>query len=478
MSFRINTNIQAMNSLRNLQGTGAEAATSMMRLSTGLRINGAGDDPAGLIVSESLRAQISGIDQAMKNNQDAMNYSKTAEGALDEVNRLLRDARSLAISSGNQATLTDQQKQANQQQLNSIVSSISRISSTTQYGSKKLLDGSSGTYAASTSGANVASIAFSGVFNGQAVTTNSVVTLSSVSAATKASVTGTRTFAAGTTTMSNAGSFTVNGVTFNVATTDTVNDVLAKINNASTQTGVTASWSANAGVTLTTSEYGSNQHVDLIDSNAILRAAAGTQSSTGADASADVTIDIDGAGTLATVSFTAGSGLVLRDKDGNSINLTVTGNSTAAGGAWGQVNVGQSIFQIGANAGQTTSLSLGNFAASNLGLGAVSGKDLSNLDLSSQSGADDALKVIDQAIKDISAARGKIGNFQRNVLDSNNRSLGVARENLAASESSIRDVDVAQEMTNFTKLQILQQSGMAMLAQANSAPQSVLSLLR
>ena len=134
MSFRINTNIQAMNSLRNLQGTGAEAANSMMRLSTGLRINGAGDDPAGLIVSESLRAQISGIDQAMKNNQDAMNYSKTAEGALDEVNRLLRDARSLAISSGNQATLTDQQKQANQQQLNSIVSSISRISSTTQYG--------------------------------------------------------------------------------------------------------------------------------------------------------------------------------------------------------------------------------------------------------------------------------------------------------------------------------------------------------
>lgn len=478
MSFRINTNIQAMNSLRNLQRTGTDAAKSMMRLSTGLRINGAGDDPAGLIVSENFRAQIAGLDQAMKNNQDAVNYSKTAEGALEEVNRLLRDARSLALSSGNQATLSDEQKQANQQQLNSIVSSITRIAQTTQYGSRKLLDGSAGTYAVSTSGTNVSNMSFSGVFNGNAITTNSTVTLSSVSAATKASVTGTRTFAAGTTTMSNAGSFTINGVSFNVSTTDTVNDVVARINNASSQTGVVASWSASAGVTLTTSEFGSNQRVDLIDSNAILRTAAGTQSAAGTNASADVTIDIDGAGTLATVTFDQGQGLILKDNYGNSISLTETGNATAAGGAWGQVVAGQSIFQIGANAGQTTSLSLGNFGASNLGIGAVSGLNLSNLSLMSQSGSDDALKVIDKAISDVTQIRGVIGNFQRNVIESNTRSLGIARENLAASESSIRDVDIAQEMTDFTKLQILQQSGMAMLAQANSAPQSVLSLLR
>lgn len=478
MSFRINTNVSAMNSLRNLQRTGTEAAFSMMRLSTGLRINGAGDDPAGLIVSESFRAQVAGIDQALKNNQDAVNYSKTAEGALDEVNRLLRDARSLALSSANQATMTDAQKQANQQQLNSIVSSITRIATNTQYGSRKLLDGSAGTYAVSTSGTNVSNMSFSGVFNGNAITTNSVVTLSSVSAATKASVTGTRTFAAGTTTMTNAGSFSINGVSFNVSTTDTVNDVLARINNASTQTGVVASWSAGTGVTLTSSQFGSDHRVDLIDSNAILRTASGSQSAAGTDASADVTIDIDGAGTLVTVAFDKGKGLALRDNYGNSISLTETGNATAAGGAWGQVVAGQSVFQIGANAGQTTSLSMGNFAAGSLGLGAVSGKNLGNLDLSSQSGADDALKVIDKAIADVSSARGTIGNFMRNVIESNSRALGVARENLTASESAIRDVDIAMEMTNFTKLQILQQSGMAMLAQANSAPQSVLALLR
>lgn len=476
--FRVNTNVSAMNALRNLGNTNATFAQSINKLSTGLRINAAADDPAGLIVSETFRAQISGIDQAMRNNQDAINYAKTAEGALEEVNRLLRDARSLAVASANSATLTDEQKQANQAQLSSIATSISRISGQTQFGSKKLLDGSSGTYAASTSGANVSSMSFTGVFNGNAVTVNSVVTLSNIVAATRASLTGTRTFAAGTTTMSNGGSFTINGITFSVTETDTLNDILARINNASEQTGVVATWSANAGVTLTSSQFGSQQRVDLIDSNAILRTTAGSQSSTGSDATADVTIDIDGAGTLATVTFDRGSGLILRDRDGNVIKLTELGNATAAGGGWGQVNVGQSIFQIGANAGQTTSLSLANYSAANLGVGSVAGKTIANIDLLSQASATDAIKVIDKAIVDISEARGRIGNFQRNVLESNNRSLGVARENLSATESSIRDVDIANEMTMYTKLQILQQSGLAVLAQANSGPQAVLALLR
>ena len=116
--------------------------------------------------------------------------------------------------------------------------------------------------------------------------------------------------------------------------------------------------------------------------------------------------------------------------------------------------------------------------SSQLGQGAVSGLNLSNLDITTSSGAADALKVIDQAIADVSKSRGNIGNFMRNVLESNVRSLGVAKENLAATESQIRDVDIAEEMTSYTKLQILQQSGLSVLAQANSSPQSVLSLLR
>src|SRR3954447_4791872 len=134
MSFRVNTNISAMNALRNVTSTGDEFAKSITRLSTGMRINSAADDPAGLMISESFRAQITGIDQAMKNSQDAINYVKTAEGALNEVSKLLNDARGLAVAAGNNGTLTSSQITANQSQLSSIVASITRIAQTTQYG--------------------------------------------------------------------------------------------------------------------------------------------------------------------------------------------------------------------------------------------------------------------------------------------------------------------------------------------------------
>jgi len=479
MGFRINTNLMAMNALRNLDISNQEYSKSITRLSTGLRINSAAEDPAGLIISESFRSQINGIDQAIRNNQDAMNYAKTAEGALDEVSRLLKDARALAVASGNQATLSDAQKQANQAQLNSIVSSISRIASSTAFGTKKLLDGSAGTAAGSTSGANVSAMSFSGNFNGSAITTNTVVTVDMVTSATKATLTGGRTFANATDTMQ-AGAFSINGVSFNTSATDTVADVVARINNASGQTGVVANWTANGGVVLTNQTYGTGSRVDLVDSNGVLQTQAGAASNVGVNSVADVIIDSNGtaAGGLSTVTFSKGTGLMLRDSYGNSIQLTEAGNVSMAAAAWGQVNVGSSFFQIGANSGETASLSIGNFGAAQLGVGAVSGLDLSILDLTTTQGATDAIAVIDKAVSDVAEARGRIGSFTRNILESNVRSLGIARENLSATESAIRDVDVAAEMMTYTKLQILQQSGLSVLSQANSSPSAVLSLLR
>ena len=144
----------------------------------------------------------------------------------------------------------------------------------------------------------------------------------------------------------------------------------------------------------------------------------------------------------------------------------------------GQLSVGSTTFQIGANVGETASLSLGNFAATELGTGVVAGKSLDNIDITSAANAADAMKVIDAAISGVSEKRGDIGSFQANVLQSNIRSLGVAKVNLSATMSSITDTDIAAEMTNFSKLQILQQAGMSMLSQANTSPQSVLSLIR
>lgn len=480
MSFRINTNVQAMNALRNLSQTGMETSKSMTRLSTGLRITSASDDPAGLIVSEGFRAQIKGLDQAIRNNQDAMNFSKTAEGALDEVNKLLSDARSLAVASGNGATLSDSQRQANQQQLTSIVESVNRIASDTAYGSKKLLDGSAGVLANSTDNSKVAGLSFTGTFDGKAITGNGTITVDVTTAAEKASITGAAlaTFGFGTSTIGE-GTFQINGFSFSTTASDTVNDVVSRINNLSSQTGVEATF-ANGSVELQSSAFGESAAINLVDGSGVLLASAGQASDTGVDAVATVTIDPDGSGATfgaTSATFDQGSGLNLRDKFGNTISLTGAGNTTGAA-ALGQISVGSASFQIGANKGQTASLSIGNYSASALGTGVVSGKTLANISLLSDSDATNSLEVIDKAISEISTARGQIGNFMRNTLESNVRSLGIQKENLSASESSIRDVDVADETTKFTKLQILQQSGLSMLAQANSAPQSVLSLLR
>lgn len=467
-----------MSSLRNLGNTNVDMNRSMSRLTTGLRINSAADDPAGLIVSENFRAQITGIDQAIRNNQDASNYAKTAESALDEVTKLLRDARALSVASGNGATLTDAQRQANQQQLNSIMESVNRISETTSYGNKKLLDGSSGITAGATS-ANYGAMSFSGTFNSKAVTANSAVTVQVTQAAERATVAGSVLYTLATDNMA-AGSFSLNGVSFNVSASDTIGDVLARVNSASSQTGVTAVWNeAGGAVSFRSAEFGSAAKVQLIDSDNLF-GSADQASDTGQDAQATVSVDTNGAtaGGVESVNFTSGKGLTLRDNAGNSITLNEAGNATGAAAAVGQIFTGSASFQVGANADERATLSIGNFRSSSLGTGVVANTSFADVNLLSDSAATDALKVIDKAIEQVSESRGRIGNFVRNTLETNVRSLAVQKENLASSDSAIRDVDIAEETTRYTKLQILQQSGISMLAQANSAPQSVLSLLR
>jgi flagellin len=480
MAFRINTNVSAMNALRNVSMAGDQFAQSIVRLSTGMRINSAADDPAGLIISESFRAQLTGIDQAMRNSQDAINYAKTAEGALDEVNKLLLDARGIAVAAANTGTLTSTQIQANQNQLASIVTSISRIAQQTQFGTKKLLDGSSGVSSTVTNAGLVSSISISGEFGGQALSANGSVVMTVNAASTQATL-ASRDFGADDTTAlgaANAGSFTINGVTIIGTATDNAATVRDKINAVSAQTGVVATTNNTGVISLNSTGFGSGSHIDLSDSTGAIRnGGAGYTSALGTDGNA--TLTINGVSSLFTASRNGTDGLTFSDSTGNSIHLTSGANNAGTvNQTIGQVTVGAAQFQIGGNAGQTTTFSLGNFAASQLGANAVAGLNMSNLDLTTAAGATNALAVIDASIDQVSKSRGDIGNFQRNILESNIRSLGTAKENLSATESSIRDTDVAAEMTTFTKLQILQQSGMSVLAQANQAPQAVLALLR
>lgn len=477
-SFRVNTNISAMGALRNLSNANAMFSQSVTRLSTGMRINSGADDPAGLQISEGFRAQISGIDQALRNNSDAMNFAKTAEGALSEVNRLLREARSLTIANSNDATLSTTQKQANQQQLNSILSSIDRISTDTQYGTKKLLNGSAGVTAAVTDTRRVSSLNIGGTLGTSAVTANAALSVNVTTAAVKASsaVGSSKSLGAfataGATTVASGedGIISVNGTSFKIEVGMTATQISNMVNAKSDETGVSVSIVNNAGngaFQFSSTKYGTvGNTVQVVSSAAGVLTAGSYTLSGGVNAAATVT-----AGAVSG-TFTVNSGddgLTMRDAAGNKLVLTEVGNAVATNTV-GQLVAGSAQFQIGANLNQTVSLSLGSTSTSTLGLG--------GLDIMSTTGSSTSLAALDSAIESISKLRGNIGNFMRNTIDSNTRALSVAKENLQASESSIRDIDIAEEMAEFTKYQILQQSGLSVLSQANQAPQAVLSLLR
>jgi flagellin len=206
-----------------------------------------------------------------------------------------------------------------------------------------------------------------------------------------------------------------------------------------------------------------------VDATGLIETAPGALSTVGVNAEASVTV-----GSLDPVTFTGGAigddGLTLSDSAGNKIRLTEAGNAVTTHTGAGQIIAGLAQFQIGANSGQFTTLSIGKFTSDSLGLTGVN--------VTSATSATDTISKIDSAIESLSKRRGEIGSFMRNVLESNIRTLGIAKENLSATESSVRDIDVAEEMTNYTKLQILTQSGMSVLAQANQGPNQVLSLLR
>jgi len=482
VSLRINTNIPAMHALSNLANTNAQMEGSIARLSSGLRINSAADDPAGLIISEGMRAQIKGLDQAVRNSQDAINMAKTAEAAMDEVQRLLRDIRGLAVSSANTAVADASVLQANQTQIRSTIASINRIAQQTQFGTKKLLDGAAGALANVPSTANVDSIYMGGTFAGESVASGPI-TIDRVSPGSVATTALGKTFATTNTIVPTAGSFVINGYSFTSSGTETLASLAAKINEMSSTTHVTAQITGSGpyGISLSQTTYGSQHSINFFDPSGVLHTSSAA-SATGADAVFNVSVTTTSG--VQTTLFTGGqgpgeSGLSLSDREGNRIVVNQNGNSSiAAPTQVGVVTAGSVHFQIGAFANQSVAFSMPAVFAQNLGTGVVPNGSISSLDVTTQQGSYDAMKIIDAAITQLAQARGELGSFQKNFLESTSRSLGIAKENLTSSESQIRDADMAQEMTEYTRVQILQQSGMAVLAQANQQPQQVLQLLK
>ncbi|WP_369018111.1 flagellin [Thermatribacter velox] len=489
MGLRINQNITALNAHRNLVATDNALSKSLERLSSGLRINRAADDAAGLAISEKMRGQIKGLAQASRNAQDGISMIQTAEGALNETHSILQRMRQLAVQAAND-TLTSEDRAQIQQEIDQLIDELDRIAETTEFNTKKLLDGTAG-YATSAQNGSVAGA--TSTVNGTAYAAGSSIADADLQALVSEVTPGAETQAGVYTvtvtanasqatlgdatafTGSQAGTLVINGVSVDIDAGDSLANVILKINNVSDQTGVTASTGGtNGGLYLTTDDYGSDATINVSGDNALLQALGLT---TGSEqvlsaAGTDIVGTINGAaaeGVGATLTLDASGNAA----DGLSVTIDPSKLSLGSGGSVSFSAVvdpsGAVVLHIGANENQTLTISINDMSAQALGV--------NNISVTSASNAESAITAIDNAINTVSTERSKLGAYQ-NRLEHTIANLGVAQENLTAAESRIRDVDMAAEMMEFTRAQILLQAGTAMLAQANTLPQSVLQLLR
>lgn len=409
--MRIMNNVGSLNAWRNLTSTDQNLSKSLERLSSGFRINRAADDAAGLAISEKMRAQINGMNQAARNAQDGISLVQTAEGALNEVHTILQRMRELSVQGAN-GTLTGADRNTIQTEMDELSSEITRITNTTQFNSKDLINGAVRSAAAGAGGG-----------------------------------TGQITFQIG----ANQGQT----MTFDIAALD----------------------SFSLGVSRDVRETQDNNNlVNTVSVGAYIDRSAGTDTAL-ADGTYSVQVDWDGSAYTADILDSAGVTILAAPvaiTAGSTVSFTSTGATEIDinfdNALQGQAGVAASwTAEIQVNRAQSTQFATGSKTAD--------ATTIAGLDLTTEQNASDAITAINTAINTVSAQRANLGAMQ-NRLEHTINNLQVVSENLVASESRVRDLDMAMEMAKFTKSQIMMEAGTAMLAQANAKSQSVLSLLR
>ena len=534
-------NISAMNTNRMLGVSTSAQSKSTEKLSSGYRINRAADDAAGLSISEKMRSQIRGLNQASKNAQDGISLIQTAEGALNESHSILQRMRELAVQAGN-GTETDDDREAVNDEISQLQEELTRISKTTEFNTMKLLDGSqAGSSVTSGSGPKFGIV---DATLGGALVTSNVGGIKVTTAAASATQPGQETAiwdAAGTTLKLNLVADKVynqedidkliaNAKQEDSTSTGTPAQVTVTLKNGVLTVGADGATTAgtktvggakaagdevevSAGgfvgankIKFTSNKYGAEFNDTTID--VVFDKADGKEEVTGKGPTYSA-VNAATAGAY-TIHLAAGKEYTAEDiedimaKAGLDFDVTLSGatpdvpntlyatsiattveQTTLANGAglgsakalfgqegYGSVAAGTGItLQIGANEGQTMSFSIEDMSARALGV------DGNKVDLSTQAGAQKATTTIDAAIKIVSKARGRMGAIQ-NRLEHTIANLDTASENTTSAESRIRDTDMATEMVEYSKNNILAQAGQSMLAQANQSTQGVLSLLQ
>lgn len=501
--MKVNYNISAIIANNQLKRTENRLTASTERLSSGYKINSAKDDPAGLAISKKLREQIRGLERASLNSQDAISALQTAEGAVDEINSILQRMRELTVKAKNE-TYAFEDKKAIQDEIDSLTKEVDRLVTDTQFNDKSLLDGNL-SYRGFTDSPSVKVSAYSKdvVANDYGIT---------ITGAPKAAVLkGTALSLPSAITPNLAGKLTINGVEVEINEGDTPEEVFTKLRDTAKIADInlftidpsetpkntytdanresigytqTAFGTAGNGLLFVSEEYGSTAKIEIKTENMQLLTALGLDSldpegdgeilAAGADAS--VSLD---SGFTATATFKAdGENVTITDRSGFEMKLEVSADAVsriddAPTVLSNKVNVqasgmGSMLFQVGARENQTIEVIIPDISVKALGLG--------NLNMLYSGGLDTALDDIDNALSKVNEVRSIIGAYQ-NRFESTTSSLEETTLNLEESFSRIMDTDMAEEMTNYTKENVLTQASTAMLAQANDRPQQVLQLL-
>ena len=473
---RINTNVSSLTAQRGLQKSQRTLNETLQRLSSGLRINRGADDPAGLIASETLRSEISGVHQAIDNSSRASNVIATAEGALQEVASLLLNVKDLIIEAANSGALSPDEIAANQLQIDSAVESITRISNTTTFAGLHLINGSLDYI---TSGVDTTAIQALHVQQANfGRNANIPVQINVITSAQTAELQFRASAVASSVTIEIAGNDGVEALTFVSGTTASA--VAYAINRITDATGVSArlinSANAASGIAILSDGFGSRSFVSVRTQGDA--GSFNTTDETGNARDRDVGVDV-----VATIngSLTVGEGLTLK-LNTTTLDLDLKLSETFGAGATAfAVTGGGALFQLGpqVTSNQQVNIGIGSVAASKLGDDDVGFLNdiVTGGTAALVSDPRAASLILERAIRQVAVLRGRLGAFERNTLQTNINSLSVTLENVTAAESTIRDADFAAETAELTRAQILTQAGTSVLATANTTPQSVLSLL-
>ncbi|HSH28324.1 MAG TPA: flagellin [Thiohalobacter sp.] len=490
MALVVNTNIASMNAQRNLTNSQSSQATALERLSSGLRINSAKDDAAGLAISERFTTQVRGLSQASRNANDGISLAQTAEGALGGLTESLQRIRELAIQSAN-ATNSDSDRAALQGEVAELVEEINRVANTTTFNGVNLLDGSFSSQAFQV-GANAnQTVSIDSIANAQTSVLGET-DISTYAQVTTGSTTGP--------VLAGLSGMSINGVAVADTGRDAA-DIAASINAADIE-GVTASATNTfsfGAFSSTASGGGAGTYELEIDGTVVASesdvnangiTAAGIASDlanltgytfTNSNTSATITsaTDIETAitGGYLEISSADGSNMTFQE------NVTGTGSSafantgTSLSTSYGGVEIASTSSEGIQFTGQAATDVQGDFAATAAGAATTNTYVVSQMDISTAAGAQTAIQIADTALNEINSARAELGAVQNRfeaVIDN----IGVTNENLTAARSRILDADFAAETAELTRSQILQQAGVSALSQANSLPQLALSLLQ